>query len=137
MEANLPLNRSYTFLNGNGYYPIRYRNVNDDSDTTLPDGELTSPDEGATITSGTLQISGWASDSDSGFDYAQVWATWDDGSSWHQVGGDYTSSPFSYNWDMCAAGVPTNAQVALGLDIWDNAGNKAQSPRGWRRFTKN
>ena len=38
---------------------------------------------------------------------------------------------------MCAAGVPTNAQVAFGLDIWDNAGNKAQSPRGWRHFTKN
>ncbi|MGQ9586575.1 MAG: CARDB domain-containing protein [Anaerolineae bacterium] len=104
------------------------------SDTTDPDGDITSPSEGATITSRSVRLEGWGSDSGSGLARAHFTAYY--GGSWRQVGPDFTSSPFGFDWDMCNGGVP-NGQVTLGLDLWDKAGNEANSPRGNRHFTKN
>jgi PKD repeat protein len=110
-----------------------YITVNTPADTTKPDGDITSPSEGATITSRTVQLAGWASDGGSGVDRAHFTAS---APNWHAVGPDFNTSSFDYDWDMCADGVP-DGQITLGLDIWDKAGNEANSPRGNRHFTKN
>ncbi|MBC7265071.1 MAG: fibronectin type III domain-containing protein [Chloroflexi bacterium] len=106
-------------------------------DSTPPDGDITSPSEGATITSRTVHLAGWAQDNSggSGLQKAHFTAYYNNGS-WRQVGPDFTSSPFEFDWDMCNDGVP-DGQVTLGLDIWDKAGNAAYSPRGNRHFNKN
>ena len=106
------------------------------SDTTDPDGDITSPSEGATISSRTVHLAGWAQDNagGSGFNHAHFTAYYN--GSWRQVGPDFTSSPFGFDWDMCNDGVP-DGSVTIGLDIWDNAGNEANSPHGVRHFTKN
>jgi len=104
------------------------------SDTTDPDGDITSPSEGATISSRSVHLAGWGSDSQSGFNHAHFTAYYS--GSWRQVGPDFTSSPFGFDWDMCDASVP-DGSVTIGLDIWDNAGNEANSPHGVRHFTKN
>lgn len=41
---------------------------------------------------------------------------------WRGIGVD-TTSPYSLDWDMCASDVP-NGDVELGMEVWDNAGNK-------------
>jgi murein DD-endopeptidase MepM/ murein hydrolase activator NlpD len=106
------------------------------SDTTPPDGEITSPGEGDTITSRTVHLAGWAQDNagGSGFNHAHFTAYYN--GNWRQVGPDFTSSPFGFDWDMCNDAVP-NGPVTIGLDIWDNEGNQANSPHGVRHFTKN
>lgn len=122
---------------GSGYSNIYMHPVvpgGSGSDTTPPDGDITSPSEGATITSRTVHLAGWASDSQSGFNHAHFTAYYN--GSWRQVGSDFTSSPFGFDWDMCNDGVP-DGSVTIGLDIWDNAGNEANSPHGVRHFTKN
>ena len=129
---NLPWN------NFGGPWPnlVRYGfvKVGGGTDTTDPDGDITSPSEGATISSRTVHLAGWGSDSQSGFNHAHFTAYYN--GSWRQVGPNFTSSPFGFDWDMCNDGVP-NGSVTIGLDIWDNAGNEANSPHGVRHFTKN
>ncbi|MGB9873219.1 MAG: peptidoglycan DD-metalloendopeptidase family protein, partial [Anaerolineae bacterium] len=122
--AGLTVGQGYISQNGGG------------SDTTDPDGDITSPSEGATISSRTVHLAGWAQDNagGSGFNHAHFTAYYN--GSWRQVGPDFTSSPFGFDWDMCDAGVP-DGPVTIGLDIWDNAGNEANSPHGVRHFTKN
>ena len=114
--------------------PLYSTNGGGGSDTTPPDGDITSPSEGATITTRTVHLAGWASDSQSGLNHAHFTAQYN--GNWQQVGSDFTSSPFGFDWDMCDAGVP-DGPVTLGLDIWDNAANQANSPHGVRHFTKN
>lgn len=102
-------------------------------DTIPPDGDFTTPAENQAITNNTVYVSGWASDSGSGFNHAHFTAYYN--GSWRQIGPDFTTSPFGFDWNMCDAGVP-DGQITLGLDIWDNAGNQANSPHGNRHFTK-
>ena len=106
------------------------------TDTTPPAGDITSPNENETITNHTVHLAGWAQDNagGSGFSHAHFTAYYN--GSWRQVGPDFTSSPFGFNWNMCNDGVP-DGPVTLGLDIWDNADNEANSPHGNRHFTKN
>ena len=94
------------------------------------DGDFSTPSENQNITSSTVDISGWAKN----FQKAHFTATWN-GSSWHQIGPDFTSSPFGFNFDMCSAGVP-DGQITLGLDIWDSTGHAINSPHGNRHFNK-
>ena len=112
-----------------------YKNYNcgSSSDTTPPTGGITAPVEGATITSRTAYLSGWASDSESGFAGAHFMASLN--GIRRQIGPDFTGSPFSFSWDMCDTDSP-NGQIGLTLEAWDMAGNKATAPGGTRRFTK-
>jgi PKD repeat protein len=41
---------------------------------------------------------------------------------WQGIGVD-TTYPYSMDWNMCTSGVP-NGDVELGMEIWDNNGNK-------------
>jgi PKD repeat protein len=112
-----------------------YINVGVPPDTIAPDGEITCPSEGETILSSRVHLCGWAQDNAGGSGLQKAHFTAYYSGSWRQIGPDFTSSPFEFDWDMCNDGVP-NGQVTLGLDIWDNAGNVAYSPRGNRHFIK-
>ena len=112
-----------------------YKNYNcgSSSDTTPPTGGITAPAEGTAITNRTAYLSGWASDSGSGFARAHFMASFN--GIQRQIGPDFTGSPFSFSWDMCDADSPIG-QIGLTLEAWDMAGNKATAPGGTRRFTK-
>lgn len=92
------------------------------TDVGLPTGALTAPALGAVVQAPTLALSGWGSDADSGLSSAQFIAFY--GDAWHNVGPLFTATPFSYNWDVCAADVPDGA-VALGLRLTDGGNNIA------------
>lgn len=101
-------------------------------DTTDPTGSITSPNEGAVITSRTVRLAANVSDSGSGVARAHFTVNW--GSGWRTLGPNFSSNT-DWTWDMCNDGVP-NGQITIGLDIWDNAGNEANSPGGVRHFVK-
>lgn len=92
------------------------------SDGGLPYGALTQPAQGATITTSSVQIKGWATDDQSGFDHAQLVAHF--GGNWREIGPSITSPNFQYAWDMCADHVP-DGPVSLGVRVWDREGNIA------------
>ena len=144
---------NYNFPPGPGYtYPgmpdsFGYTNPSDfvakngngtTTDTTKPDGAITNPGENSTITQGTVSIQAWVSDNVA-LDHAHFTANYN--GAWHQISGDFSNSPNTFNWDMCSASNPggqvQNGSITIGLDIWDKAGNQANSPRGVRHFTKN
>jgi hypothetical protein len=88
-------------------------------DTTKPDGDYSSPSNNASVGC-VVHLAAWANDNQSGVKSVHFTAKWNN--NWSLVHKD-TSSPYEYDWDMCAANVP-NGDVELGLDIFDNAGNE-------------
>ena len=102
------------------------------SDSTPPDGAITAPEDGTLASAATIRLQGWASDGRSGLDRAHFIVLLPDG--WKQVGPDFRTSPFSYEWSLCAAQVPAGS-LTIGLDIWDRNGNVAYTPGGVRRIT--
>ena len=103
-------------------------------DNDMPQGGITAPLPGAVADAGTLALEGWATDATSGIAKAQFRANWD--GAWQDIGAPFIRSPFSLEWDLCAAGVP-DGPVALALSLRDNAGNSAGDQVGLRYFTKN
>jgi len=87
-----------------------------------PSGSWSSPINGQTISSNTVTLTVAASDNAGGSGVREVrWAA-KYGGQWYGIGTDY-DSPYSINWDWCAAGVQ-NGDVELGFEVWDNANNK-------------
>lgn len=106
---------------GSGYsniYMHPVRPAGTAQDTTPPSGDYTSPSNGATV-GRTVTLAATASDAQSGVKEVHFTAKWNN--EWRLVASD-TSAPYSYDWDLCAAGVP-DGDIELGLDIYDNAGN--------------
>ena len=106
---------------GSGYssifmHPVRPAGTT--QDTTPPSGDYTSPANGATV-GRTVTLAATASDAQSGVKEVHFTAKWNN--EWRLVAND-TSAPYSYDWDLCATGVP-DGDIELGLDIYDNAGN--------------
>jgi hypothetical protein len=89
-------------------------------DTEPPSGEIISPVTGATITSPSLYLAGFASDRESGLYSAQFLAYYN--GIWNDVGPLALTSPFVYEWDMCAANVP-DGPVSFAMRLRDNDGN--------------
>lgn len=89
------------------------------SDTTPPTASWVSPSNGQTINSSTVHLEANASDNASGVNRVAFSAKWS--GNWHSVNTDY-SSPYSFDWNWCDAGVP-DGEIELGLEAWDNAGN--------------
>jgi murein DD-endopeptidase MepM/ murein hydrolase activator NlpD len=103
-------------------------------DRTPPRGEFSAPaQDGMTLTGGHLQVSGWAADDDPGLLSAQIVASY--AGAWHDLGAPFSSSPFSLDWDLCAAGVP-DGPVSLALRMLDKNGNQVTPYDGARRFFK-
>jgi murein DD-endopeptidase MepM/ murein hydrolase activator NlpD len=103
-------------------------------DRTPPSGDITAPaQDGMNLSSGHLQIKGWAADADPGLLSAQIIAGY--AGAWHDLGTPYSSSPFSLDWDLCAAGVP-DGPVSLALRMLDKNGNQVTTYDSARRFFK-
>ncbi|MHB9033016.1 MAG: CHAP domain-containing protein [Anaerolineae bacterium] len=92
-----------------------------------PDGAITMPADGSDVTGDRLHLEGWAEDSATGLASAQFYATYDGRTV--PIGQPYTSSPFSYDWDLKAANLP-NVPLTITLRLEDKVGNVAYSPRG-------
>jgi hypothetical protein len=103
-------------------------------DRTPPVGDLSAPSDQTIVSTGSLTLSGWASDDDSGLHSAQFIASY--GGSWHNIGPEFTSSPFSLNWDLCSAGVP-DGPISLALRLRDEDGNYNLDLPGLRHLLKN
>lgn len=107
---------------GSGYSSIYMHPIvpSGGTDTTPPDGDYTSPSNGATV-GRTVHLAAWASDNSGGSGVKEVHFTAKWSGQWRLVYND-TSAPYEYDWDLCASGVP-DGDIELGLDIYDNAGN--------------
>jgi Bacterial Ig domain len=107
-----------------------YRGPNDVScqqiiDTTLPDGALITPADGATIGPSSVRLTATASDN-LGVNRVEFYAKYDD--VWHQIGTSYTS-PYQAFWS-----IPFNLAsqpVILTIHVIDNAGNEVIDPGGY------
>lgn len=102
-------------------------------DTVPPIGDLFEPQTGLVLTTSTLHVEGWATDLESGLDYAQLIALYDN--TWHEIGEQISSLTFGYDWNLCSQNVP-DGPVSLALRIWDQNGNPANGLPGLRHFTK-
>lgn len=89
-------------------------------DWTLPTGKLTAPYDWLVAKGSVISISGTFSDSGVGVKSAQLMAYYDN--TWHEIGPSFTTTPFGYTFDLCAAGIP-DGPFSLGLRLVDYAGN--------------
>jgi murein DD-endopeptidase MepM/ murein hydrolase activator NlpD len=102
---------------------------NSGTDFTPPDAGLTAPADQSVVNLTTVRLQGYATDSGAGFSHAYFIANTGDG--WQQVGPIFSSSPFTYDWDLCAAQLPAGA-INLSLRAWDRDGNQAVGYPGLR-----
>jgi hypothetical protein len=91
-------------------------------DTAPPAATWDRPTDGSTLRQAVEPLQVTASDSGSGVDHVDLQARWN--GDWHDIKSLRGSSPYRYNWDLCAAGVPDGA-VDLRLHAVDTVGNEA------------
>lgn len=103
------------------------------ADTNAPWGDLTSPEVGFSLGSSTVTLAGWAADNQS---LASIRIRVNYDGEWRYLSPTFTSSPFAYNWDVCADHVP-DGPVSVALEIQDSDGNYAPGYAGLRHFAKN
>ncbi len=101
-------------------------------DSIPPSGGLYTPADKLRIQGSSTLISGWAQDNIA-MGSIQIKANFS--GAWYNVGPAFSSSPFSYNWDMCADNVP-DGPVTLMLELQDANGNFARGTPGLRRLVK-
>ncbi|MFN2298824.1 MAG: Ig-like domain-containing protein [Anaerolineales bacterium] len=92
------------------------------NDFDPPTAGITAPADRTTVDVSTVHLAGYAADSGSGFSHAYFIANTGDG--WEPISPIFTSSPFSYDWNLCAAGINAGA-VSVSLRAWDRDGNQA------------
>lgn len=95
-----------------------------------PDGDITAPEDGSIFSGDILRLEGWAEDSGTGLAQARFHAIV--GETVVNLGEPFASSPFRYEWDLAAAGIP-DGPVTITLSLRDKAGNISYSPRGTRQ----
>ncbi len=100
----------------------QYYYVSGNQVVNAPTGGLTAPDSFQTLTDPTLAVSGWGADL-LGVTRLSLVANYN--GTWQEVGPAQTASPFDFNLDLCAAGIP-DGPFDLALRVWNLAGN--QSP---------
>lgn len=108
----------------------RYVSANSDAET--PTGGITSPSPYSTITSPTLNVSGWMKDD------VKVWRGqlyYNTGKDWKPIGDLITSSPFTQDIDMCAADIP-DGKLFLSIKVQDVAGKFSDGTQGLTELTK-
>jgi murein DD-endopeptidase MepM/ murein hydrolase activator NlpD len=101
-------------------------------DSIPPSGDIVNITTGEVVTSSPLLVAGWAEDSGSGIKSIQMVAKYD--GVWREIGPAYTSTPFTYEWDLCSPAVP-DGPVSVALRLVDWHGNQAQLA-GLKHFTK-
>jgi len=102
-------------------------------DIVPPTGFILEPINGDTIYSQSVTLEGIAKDEDSGLEKAQFIANID--GAWQEIGGEYTTEQFSYDWNMCSDEVE-DGPVSIALKIWDKEGNATFGLPGLTHFTK-
>ena len=108
----------------------KYISANADAET--PTGGITSPSAYTTITSPTLNVSGWMKDD------VKVWRGqlyYTTGKDWIPVGEEITSSPFTRDIDLCELDVP-NGTFFLSIKVQDEAGKYSDGIQGLTELTK-
>ena len=111
---------------------ISYKSGN--STTGLPSGSITTPAQGAVISTQTLTVTGKGTD-DRGIAKVQLQAFYDN--AWHDAGTPATSAAFTINVDMCASGASiSDGPVSLALKLWDVEGNQTTGLIGLRGIVK-
>jgi len=114
-------------------FQTSYISGNTKSDPNPPTGDLIGLSNGQIINSSSFDISGWAADAESGLRSIQVIAAFNN--TMHDIGPVFTTSPFSFTFDVCQAGV-ADGPLSLGLRIMDKQSNIAYLP-GLVTLTKN
>lgn len=94
-------------------------------DTTDPTGEITSPQEGATVTGPTVSIQVTAQDNEGGSGVARVRFYAYYNAAWHHIADD-TASPYAATWTV-PNGLATQ-QLQFGIHVEDHAGNYVVDP---------
>lgn len=108
------------------------RYVSANSDAEPPTGGITSPSPYTTITSPTLNVSGWMKDD------VKVWRGqlyYNTGKDWTPIGDLITSSPFTQDIDMCAMNIP-DGKLFLSIKVQDVAGKFSDGTQGLTELTK-
>ena len=99
------------------------------TDFTPPDASLTAPADQSAVSLTTVRLQGYATDSGSGFSHAYFVAN--TGNGWEKVGPIFSSSPFTYDWDLCGSQIPVGA-IGISLHAWDRDGNETTGYPGLR-----
>lgn len=100
-------------------------------DVIPPTGGITEPLTGAIVNSPSVHLAGWASDQGSGVAKAQFIANFN--GSWTTIGDEYTSTSFSFDWNLCADNIPSGP-VSVALQIQDKEGNPSFGLPGLTHF---
>jgi len=98
--------------------------TSNNGDSTPPTGILNSPAANTLVTSAKVEISGYGSD-ESGVVKIQPMVKYD--GTWRPASAPITTEAFIEDLDLCAAGVP-DGPLSIGLNIWDNGGNRTTTP---------
>ena len=99
------------------------------TDFTPPSAGITAPADQSVVSLTTVRLQGYATDSGTGFSHAYFIAN--TGAGWQQVGPIFSSSPFTYDWDLCAAGLSAGT-ISISLRAWDRDGNQTVGYPGLR-----
>ncbi len=106
--------------------------ISANADAEPPTGGITSPAAYTTLTSPTLNISGWMKD-DVKVLRGQLY--YNIGKDWVGVGKEITSSPFTREIDMCELGIP-NGKLFLSIKVQDETGKYSEGTQGLTELTK-
>ena len=107
-----------------------YTSLNGDTET--PTGYITSPAAYSTITSPTLNVSGWMDD-DTAVSSGQL--LYNTGGDWISIGDPVTVTPFTREIDLCGAGIP-DGKFFLSMVVTDTAGKTSTGTQGLTELTK-
>ncbi len=102
------------------------RYLSNNGDTKPPTGVMSAPAANTVVTEATVTVNGYGTD-ESGVAKIQPLVNYD--GIWRPAGEAVKSTAIVADVDLCAAGVP-DGPVSIGLNIWDNGGNKTLSPVG-------
>ncbi len=108
----------------------KYVSRNNDAET--PTGGISSPAAYSTVTSPTLNVTGWMKD-DVGVASGQLMYTVN--GDWLPIGDVQTTSPFTTQIDVCQARIP-DGKFFLSLVVQDNAGKYSTDTQGLTELTK-
>ncbi len=106
--------------------------VSNNGDVATPTGGITSPAAYSTVTSSTINVSGWMSD-DTAVASGQL--LYNTGGSWTPIGNALTVSPFTQEIDLCSAGI-SDGTFFLSIEVTDKAGKVSTGTQGLTELKK-
>lgn len=108
------------------------RYVSQNGDVAPPTGAITSPLPYATVTSPSLNVSGWMHD-DTAVATGQLMIN--TGKAWTPIGSLITTTPFTQEINLCDAKIP-DGKFFLSINVTDKAGKVSTDNQGLTELTK-